>query len=85
MVHHPLLTPSPSGHTVVQREVRKVSLQVKVRKFEKAKKTFWGIWTHDLRDTGAMLYRLIHEASPEAEVRVQFISVIRTIKLAFRN
>ena len=35
------------------------------------------MWTHDLRDTGAMLYRLSYEASPEAgQVRVQFIPVI---------
>ena len=26
-----------------------------------------GIWTHDLRDTGAMLYQLSYEASPEAD------------------
>ena len=36
-----------------------------------------GIRTHDLRDSGAMLYRLSYEASPEAgQVRVQFITVI---------
>ena len=47
---------------------------------KKAQKKFWGfngIWTHDLRDTGAMLYRLSYEASLEAgQVRVQFIPVI---------
>ena len=46
----------------------------------KAQKKFWGsngIQTHDLRDTGAMLYWLSYEASPEAgQVRVQFIPVI---------
>ena len=45
-----------------------------------AQKQFWGsngIRTHDLRDTGAMLYRLSYEASPEGgQVRVQFIPVI---------
>ena len=44
---------------------------------KKAQKKFWGfngIWTEDLRDTGAMLYQLSYEASPEAgQVRVQFI------------
>ena len=41
----------------------------------KPRKTFWGsngIQSHDLRDTGAMLYRLSYEASPVAG-RVQFI------------
>ena len=31
----------------------------------KVQKKFWGsngIWTHDLRDTGAMLYQLSYEA-----------------------
>ena len=38
---------------------------------------FNGIRTHDLRDTGAMLYRLRHEASLEAgQVRAQFIPVV---------
>ena len=43
----------------------------------KPRKQFWGsngIPTHDLCDTGAMLYQLNYEASPEAgQVRVQFI------------
>ena len=42
----------------------------------KAWKTFWGssgIRTHDLCDTGAMLYQLSYEASLEAgQVRVHF-------------
>ena len=46
----------------------------------KAQKEFWGsngIQTHDLRDTGAMLYRLSYEASLQAgQVRVQFIPII---------
>ena len=46
----------------------------------KALKKFWGfngIRTHDLRDTGAMLYQLSYEASLEAgQVQVQFISVV---------
>ena len=54
------------------------SYEVAVTK--KAQKKFWGsngIRTHDLRDTGAMLYQLSYEASPEAgQVRVQFIPVI---------
>ena len=38
---------------------------------------FMGIWTHDLRDTGAKLYQLSYEASPEAgQVWVRFIPVI---------
>ena len=41
------------------------------------KKEIWsfnGIWTHDLRNTGAMLCQLSYEASPEAgQERVQFI------------
>ena len=36
-----------------------------------------GIRTHDLRDTGAMLYRLSYEALTGADqLRVQFIPVI---------
>ena len=46
----------------------------------KAQKKFWGsngIRTHELRDTGAMLYRLSYEASMGAgQFRVQFIPVI---------
>ena len=46
----------------------------------KALQNFWGsnrIRTHDLRDTGAMLYQLSYEASPEAgQVRIQFIPVV---------
>ena len=46
----------------------------------KAQKKFWGfngIQTHDLCDTGVMLYQLSYEASWEAgQVRVQFIPVI---------
>ena len=46
----------------------------------KAHQKFWGfkgIRTHDLRDTGAMLYELSYEASMGAgQLRVQFISVI---------
>ena len=46
----------------------------------KAQKKFWGsngIPTHDLHDTGAMLYQLSYEASLEAgQVWVQFIPVI---------
>ena len=42
----------------------------------KAQNKFWGsngIWTHDLHDTGAMLYQLSYEALLEAgQVRVQF-------------
>ena len=45
-----------------------------------SRKKFWGfkgIRTDDLRDTGAMLYWLSYEASPEAgQVRVQFTPVI---------
>ena len=41
---------------------------------------FWGsngIRTHDLRDTGVMIYRLSYEASPEAgQVQVQLMPVI---------
>ena len=47
---------------------------------KKVQKTFWGsngIRTHDLHNTGAMLYQLSYEASPEAgQVRVQFIPII---------
>ena len=46
----------------------------------KAQKKFWGsngIRTHDLRDAGAMLYRLGYEASIEAgQELVKFIPVI---------
>ena len=44
---------------------------------KKAQKKFWGsngIWTHDLRDTGAMLYQLTYDASLEAgQVRVDLL------------
>ena len=47
---------------------------------KKAQKQFWGsngIRTRDLRNTGAMLYRLSYEASLEAgQVRVQFIDIM---------
>ena len=40
-------------------------------------KGFNGIWTYDLRDTGAMLYRLIYEALLETgQEQVQLIPVI---------
>ena len=46
----------------------------------KTQKKFWGsnrIWTHDLHDTGVMLYQLSYEASLEAgQEGVQFIPVI---------
>ena len=46
----------------------------------KAQKKFWGsnrIRTHDLRDTGAMLYQLSYKASLEADqVQVQFVPII---------
>ena len=46
----------------------------------KAQKKFWGsngILTHDLRNTGVMLYQLSYEASLEAgQVWVQFMPVI---------
>ena len=62
----------------------------------KAQNKFWGsIWirTHDLRDTGAMLYQLNYEASPEAgQVQVLFIPGIwrkgcevYTIKIIWEN
>ena len=41
----------------------------------KAQKKFWGfngIWTHDLRDTGAMLYRLSYEASTGAVYMITY-------------
>ena len=45
--------------------------------YKAQKKGFNGIWTHDLHDTGAMLYQLSYEALLEAcQERVQFISVI---------
>ena len=48
---------------------------------KKTQKKFWGfngIQTHNLHDTGAMLYRLSYEALLEAgQVRVQFIPAIR--------
>ena len=52
-------------------------LRITVKPTKKTQKQFWGfnrIWTHDLRDTGAMLYQLSYEASLEAgQVWVQFI------------
>ena len=50
-----------------ERDLR--SCEVTQAVTNKAQKKFWGsngIRTHDLRDTGAMLYRLSYEASPEA-------------------
>ena len=61
-----------------ERDLR--SCEVTEAVTNKAQKKFWGsngIRTHDLRDTGAMIYRLSYEASPEAgQVRVQFIPII---------
>ena len=38
---------------------------------------FNGIWTHDLRNTGVMLYQLSYEALLEAgQERVQFIPIL---------
>ena len=53
------------------------NLLAKERKPRKKIRGFNRIWTHDLRDTGAMLYQLSYEASLKAvEVRVQFIPVV---------
>ena len=49
----------------------------------KAQKKLWGsnrIRTHDLRNTGVMLYQLHYEVSLEAgQVQVQFISIIKIL------
>ena len=61
-----------------ERDLR--SCEVTEAVTNKAQKKFWGsngIRTHDLHDTGAMLYWLSYEALPEAaQVQVQFIPVI---------
>ena len=58
-------------------------LQTKWSYKQSAETKIWGlngIRTHDLRDTGAMLYRLNYEASTGAgQLRVQFIPVIKFI------
>ena len=63
--------PAGNSHLLLGLLGRVDKLQIKPRK------KFWGfnrIRTHDLRDTGVMLYRLSYEASPEAgQMRVQFI------------
>ena len=50
-----------------------------LNQLQKKPEKFWGsngIQTHDLRDTGAMLYQLSHEVLLKAgQVRVQFIPV----------
>ena len=56
-------------------------LQIKLRKkFGRSN----GIQTHDLPDTGAMLYHLSYESSPEAgQVRVQFIPAMKRMRTWF--